>query len=100
MSNDDSSLPADAPADINDWVADLTYREAHLFTEGAFDGFRHIDPRYGKLVQGKVAADSWYYKGGFIAGWTLKSLLILGGADASTGFRGSQAVFELASMFL
>lgn len=79
----DDPLDSSDAIDVDDWAADLTYREAHLLTEGAFDGFRHIDPRFGKRVQGAVAGDSWYYKGGYIGGWALKAVLIGGGVAFS-----------------
>lgn len=75
----DDGLSEHDTVDVAEWAADLTYREAHLFVEGFFDGFRHVDPRYGKAVQGAVTGDSWYYKGGFVIGWTLKALLLIAG---------------------
>jgi hypothetical protein len=95
----DEPLPADAKPDIEEWAGDLTYREAHLFTEGAFDGFRQVSPRYGKKVQGKVAADSWYYKGGFVIGWIIKALLLGAGASGLSGVSPAEFV-ELVRPFI
>lgn len=78
-------LKADDSVDLQDWYEDLTYREAHLFVEGFFDGFRQIDPRYGKKVQGRVVGDSWYYKGGFVIGWIVKTGLLAAGGAAASG---------------
>ena len=67
---------SDTP-DFEEWAQDLTYREVHLFVEGAFDGFRRVDPRFRKNLQGKVVGDSWYYKGGYILAYITKVLLVV-----------------------
>ena len=77
MSNDDP-LSADDTVDVSAWKTDLTYREVHLAVEGLFDGFRQVRPRFRKRVQGTVVGDSWYYKGAFVAGYSLKALLLIG----------------------
>lgn len=84
------SADANDSVDLQQWAADLTYREVHLFTEGFYRGLMRLDPRPGKKLQGTVLADSWYYKGGYVLGYVAKAgLLGLSGVGlqevASTG---------------
>jgi len=81
----DKPLQPDDGVSINDWAADLTYKEVHLFTEGVFRGLRQLDPRPGKKLQGRVLADSWYYKGGYVLGYLLKAVIL---GAAGLGFGG------------
>jgi len=75
------SIDADDAVDVEEWAKDLTYREVHLFTEGFWAGFtkRPFPIDRNKKLQGKVVADSWYAKGGFVIGRLLWVLLIGGG---------------------
>lgn len=63
--------------DIVDFYEDLTYYEVHIAVEGLFDGFRQVRPRFGKKVQGKVVADSWYYKFLYVFGYLLKYVILI-----------------------
>ena len=81
--SDREPLDADDGVDVADWARDLTYREVHLFTEGVYRGLVRLDPRPGKKLQGRVLADSWYYKGGYVLGYLLKAgLMGLAGVGA------------------
>jgi hypothetical protein len=71
-------LGKDENIDVDDWYADLTYKEVHLFVEGFYRGLRNLDPRPGKKLQGTVLADSWYAKGGYSIGTLLHVLLVFG----------------------
>lgn len=85
MTEDQPPLEADDGVDVDEWARDLTYREIHLSVEGVFDGFRQVRPRFRKRVQGTVVGDSWYYKSGFVVGYTLKALLAITAAAVGTG---------------
>lgn len=84
MSNE-TPLESNDTVDVDDWAKDLTYREIHLATEGLFDGFRQVRPRFRKRVQGTVVGDSWYYKGAFVLGYLLKAILLIGAGAYGTG---------------
>jgi hypothetical protein len=72
---------------LDDWAADLSYREVHLFTEGFFRGFTRR-PFGDVKLQGRVVADSWYAKGGYVIGRILQALLVLAGVGGAATFSG------------
>jgi hypothetical protein len=85
--SDKEPLSADDNVNVTDWAQDLTYREVHLFTEGVFRGLTRLDPRPGKELQGKVLADSWYYKGGFVIGYLISLVVVV-----AAGITGMEAL--------
>ena len=79
----DEPLDAGDGVGFDEWAADLTYREAHLFTEGFFRGFTRRPFGREVRLQGKVIADSWYAKGGYVIGRVIQALLALAGVGGA-----------------
>jgi len=70
-----SPLGANDTVNPLDWYKDLTYKEVHLLVEGLFRGIMDLPFKRVKL-QGSVLSDSWYAKGGFIIGWSVKIAVV------------------------
>jgi hypothetical protein len=98
VTDDDGPLDADDGVDVADWASDLTYREVHLFTEGAYRGLLRLDPRPGKKLQGRVLADSWYYKGGYVLGYLSKAVILGEAVGADVVGRAARLLPRLLSI--
>lgn len=74
---------------IRGWFKDFTYNEAHLLILGFYSGFVAIRPTARQEPKPSVkkelnwAANSWYWRGAYAVGYTLKMFLSLGAAFAA-----------------